>query len=348
MKIAIVSSNKKSVETVRLVLSGVSGYTVLWDADVGTEAVRKCFEDKPDLALIDIDAKANGKDVDGIDITKIIMEDAPCATLVMGADVKSDTSRVFSAMGFGALDAVSAPVEVKKGQIDGADKFLAKINTIGKLLGKMVMGNGKAGFKRHKPEPAKLTTPLIIIGASTGGPSALASILSILPADLNAAIVIIQHVDEQFTPGFKTWLNDITPLDVCLVSDGDFPETGKVFIAGTNDHLILHSNFTFGYTPNPIDYPYRPSVDVFFNSVAKCRTGNGVAALLTGMGKDGAKGLLELRKLGWHTIAQDQKSSVLFGMPKEAAKIGAAVDVLPLDEIAPKLLELISDNGRVA
>jgi two-component system, chemotaxis family, response regulator WspF len=116
---------------------------------------------------------------------------------------------------------------------------------------------------------------------------------------------------------------------------GDRPlEVGKVSIAGTNDHLVLQSNLTLKYTKEPLDYPYRPSVDTFFNSVAQHWPGQGVAVLLTGMGKDGAKGLKTLRSIGWHTIAQDRETSVVYGMPKAAAELNAAVQILPLEAIA--------------
>jgi two-component system response regulator WspF len=109
-------------------------------------------------------------------------------------------------------------------------------------------------------------------------------------------------------------------------------------LAGTNDHLVLTANLTLSYTPEPHDYPYRPSVDVFCKSVARYWPGKAVGVLLTGMGKDGAEGLLALRRAGWYTIAQDQASSVVYGMPKAAAELGAAVEVLPLAAIAPALV----------
>jgi two-component system response regulator WspF len=184
--------------------------------------------------------------------------------------------------------------------------------------------------------------PLIIIGASTGGPKALASILSEFPDNFLATIVIIQHVDVQFSPGLAKWLNEQTSLSVALASQGSILETGKVLLAGTNDHLVLRSNLTLTYTKEPLNYPYRPSIDVFCESVAQHWSRKGIAVLLTGMGRDGAMGLQRLRHRGWHTIAQNQQSCVVYGMPKAAVEIGAAVEVLSLSDIASTLIKRVT------
>ena len=118
-----------------------------------------------------------------------------------------------------------------------------------------------------------------------------------------------------------------------LARSGTAPEPGRVDVAGSDDHLILGPDRRFAYTPEPRAYPYRPGVDVFFESLAAAGTRPGVAVLLTGMGSDGARGLARLRKLGWHTIAQDETSSVVYGMPRAAAELNAAVEVLPLEQI---------------
>jgi chemotaxis response regulator CheB len=176
--------------------------------------------------------------------------------------------------------------------------------------------------------------PLIVIGASTGGPAALLRVLSSLPPSLPAAITIVQHVDKVFAPGLATWLGRESSRDVRPISSGDHPEAGIVKIASTNDHLLLTPELAFAYSKEPADYSYRPSVDVFFHTVVAWWPVTAVGVLLTGMGADGAKGLLAMRRAGWHTIAQDQATSIVYGMPKAAAKIDAAVEILPLERIA--------------
>ncbi len=199
---------------------------------------------------------------------------------------------------------------------------------------------------------SSILPPLVVIGASTGGPKVLADILSGFPAGLSAAIIIIQHVNKEFSPSLVQWLDTITPLPVCLVPEGKQPEAGNVYIAGTDEHLIFSSDFTFSYISLPESPPFHPSIDIFFESILPCRTckrlagsgkknGRCVGVLLSGMGKDGAKGLLALRRAGWHTIAQDKATSVVYGMPKAANELDAADEILPANQIGPAILRAL-------
>ena len=189
---------------------------------------------------------------------------------------------------------------------------------------------------------------LIAIGASAGGPAALAGVLKGLPKDLSAAIVIIQHVDPQFASGMAEWLSQHSALPVRVAAEGDRPTAGIVLIAGTQDHMRLKAADRLGYTAEPRDYVYRPSVDVFFQSVSQHWRGHAIGVLLTGMGRDGALGLKALRDKGHHTIAQDEASSAVYGMPKAAVTLKAAVDILPMTGIASRLVDVLARgaNGR--
>ena len=138
------------------------------------------------------------------------------------------------------------------------------------------------------------------------------------------------------------WLNDCTPLLVRVAREDDRPAVGEVLLAGTSDHLTLKTADRVGYTVDPIDYVYRPSVDVFFQSACRLWRGDVVGVLLTGMGRDGALGLKALRDRGHYTIAQDEATSAVYGMPKAAATINAAVDILPAGSIAAKLKEVVA------
>jgi chemotaxis response regulator CheB len=178
---------------------------------------------------------------------------------------------------------------------------------------------------------------LVAIGSSAGGPAALASVLRELPADFPAAVIVVQHIDAQFAPGLAKWLGEHSKLPVRAAASGDMPTTGTVLLAATNDHLILESPTRLGYTRNPVEYSYRPSVNAFFESSARHWRGPLIGVLLTGMGSDGAKGLKMLRNLGHYTIAQDQKTSAVYGMPRAAADLQAATEILPLDRIASAL-----------
>jgi len=182
---------------------------------------------------------------------------------------------------------------------------------------------------------------LIAIGASTGGPAAVLNLLSTLPASFSAAVVVVIHVDEKFAPDMAAWMDGKTKMPVHLVDEGKHPKAGEVLLAATNEHLVLTRNQTLHYTREPVDYPYRPSVDAFFSSLVQNWRGEATGVLLTGMGKDGAKGLKAMREHGWHTIAQDKTSSAIYGMPKAAAKIGAVSEILPLEHIGAGLIRLI-------
>jgi chemotaxis response regulator CheB len=198
---------------------------------------------------------------------------------------------------------------------------------------------------RQAPQPA-LQQTLVAIGASAGGPKALATMLRALPADFPAAVVIVQHVEAQFANGMADWLSQLSAMPVAVAKEGDSPEAGKVLLAGTSDHLVLKRADRLGYSCEPSDYVYRPSIDVFFESVGRLWPGDAVGVLLTGMGRDGAVGLKALRNRGYHTIAQDQQSSAVFGMPKAAATLNAAVEILPMEKIASRLVEVVCSNLR--
>jgi two-component system response regulator WspF len=181
---------------------------------------------------------------------------------------------------------------------------------------------------------------IIAIGASAGGPAAVAQVLAGLPSDLPAAVVVVQHLDASFASDLAEWLSRESSLSVRMAKEWDRPEPGMVLLAATNDHLELRAAERLGYTPHPEDLAYRPSVDVFFNSVTARWPGKAIGVLLTGMGRDGAQGLQALRNKGHHTIAQDEATSLIYGMPKAATVLGAAIDVLPIERIAPRLVEL--------
>jgi len=174
---------------------------------------------------------------------------------------------------------------------------------------------------------------LIVIGASAGGPSALASVLKPLPRDFPAAVIIVQHIDEQFAPSMASWLDEQSALNVRVALGRDKPVSGTVLVASSNDHLVFFDPHTIGYTKEPRDSYYRPSIDIFFESVVRHWNGDVTGILLTGMGRDGAKGLKSLRDSGAMTIAQDAESCVVYGMPKAAAELGAAAQILSAQAI---------------
>jgi chemotaxis response regulator CheB len=338
MRIGIVNDLSAVAELLKRVVGADPTNRVVWTAQSGAEAVALCAKDTPDLILMDIVMPV----MDGVETTRRIMASTPCAILIVTSSVQMTARPIFEAMGHGALDAVDSPM-VGSGKIEErAAPLLAKIATISRLVGDR---RGRAPMGRPADRsPHSRPHRLIAIGASAGGPAVLATLLGDLPEDFPAAIVIVQHVDQQFAAGMATWLNQGTPLAVRVAEEGDRPAAGAVLLAGTGDHLTFKSADRVGYTADPIDYVYRPSVDVFFQSACRLWRGDIVGVLLTGMGRDGALGLKALRDRGHHTIAQDEASSAVYGMPKAAASINAAVEILPAGRIASKLMEALASN----
>lgn len=323
MRIAIVNDVPMAAEVLQRAIMSRPQYEIAWIAHDGAEAVAKCLKDTPDLILMDLVMPK----VSGVHATREIMRQSPCAILVVTSSINDNAQLVFEAMGAGALDAVDTPA-LGQGNFDWVSApLLAKVDSMNRLL----------GFKAQEREETHIIPPLVVIGASAGGPSALATVLSHLPKNFPSPIVIIQHVDEQFAPALVNWLKQQSVLPLRAACEGDTLTPGEVLMAVKDEHLVLLNRRRLGYTIHPKDAFYRPSVDVFFESCARRWAGNLVGVLLTGMGRDGGKGLKALRDAGYHTIAQNKATCAVYGMPKAAAELGAAVEILALDDIAPAL-----------
>ena len=345
MRIGIVNDMGMAREALRRVVLSSPEHEVVWTARDGAEAIALAREDRPDLILMDLCMPG----IDGVEATRRIMSESPCAILVVTATVSGHLSKVYQAMGHGALDAVETPTLGAQGDIAGAAVLMYKIDIIKKLIGKP---SERPRYRQSEASPPKSASfvawsmqslqPMVVLGASTGGPQALAEVLSGLPATLDATIIIVQHVDAAFAAGLGQWLSDEAKRPVRMIAEGHRPEPRQALLAGTDDHLVLGEDGLLRYSVEPSTISYRPSVDVFFASVARNWRRPGVAVLLTGMGRDGAQGLLQLRGQGWRTIAQDESSSVVWGMPKAAAEIGAAHEILPLPRIAEAITRLVS------
>jgi two-component system response regulator WspF len=335
MKIAIVNDMPMAVEALRRALAFDPSHEVVWVASNGAEAVQCCAQLTPDLILMDLIMPV----MDGVEATRRIMAESPCAIVIVTVDRQQNVHRVFEAMGHGALDVVDTPALGAGNAQEAAAPLLRKILNIGWLIGQ------RGSRVRSVATPLRTQAPrqsLVAIGSSAGGPAALEVLLKGLPADFSAAIVLVQHVDQVFAAGMAEWLSSASGLQVRLAREGEPPQPGTVLLAGTNHHIRLLKNGTLAYTAEPVNEIYRPSIDVFFESVASYWNGDAVGVLLTGMGRDGAQGLKLMRDQGYLTIAQDQNSSAVYGMPKAAAAIDAAVEIRPLDKIAPRLLEIFA------
>ena len=338
MRIAIVNDLALAREVLRRLVLSVPGYTIVWLAENGEEAVRKAAQDRPDIILMDLVMPV----MDGVEATRRIMADSPCPILLVTSTVTGNFNMVYRAMSYGGLDAVNTPTFGADGKIKDGEGLLSRIAKLARaqqaplwLSEPRSKPLAKVGPSADSVQPRH---PILALGASTGGPEALIQVLKILPVGFSATVIVIQHIAADFAPGLARWLQGHTCLPVRLANDGDNLKPGEVLLAATNDHLVLRQDRRLAYTTSPVDYPYRPSVDVFFSSLAAWPW-PGVAVLLTGMGSDGAQGLLQLRQLGWHTITQDQASCVVYGMPRAAVELHAACQVLALAQIPRAILD---------
>ena len=336
MKIGIANDLPLATQLLRRVALLHTGASIAWTARDGVEAVAMCARETPDLILMDLVMP----NMDGVEATRQIMAKTPCAILVVTTSIDINADRVFGAMGYGALDAVDSPVLGKVDLREAAAPLLAHIDRVAQMVASR---NRRLVAKAPSRLPREeYNGKMVAIGASAGGPAALAQLLSGLPKEFPASIIVVQHVDEKFASGMADWLNQISPLPVRIAKEGDRPIVGGVLLAGTGDHLEFKTADKLGYSTDPRNSAYRPSIDVFFESISRRWKGQAAAVLLTGMGRDGAVGLRTLRDRGWHTIAQDEKSSAVYGMPKAAAELDAAADILPLDQIAVKLRKIFA------
>jgi len=380
MKIAIVNDLPIAVAAMRQVVQRVPEYQVIWTAKDGVEAIDRCAQNQPDVILMDLlmpimdgveaTREIMKKSPCGILIVTASKEkhidrvyEAMCHGALDAVDtpILNDSDSAQSAQALLTKIATlrkllrpEAAIRRSKSSLATSSPLLSQASNPAKasnpetecLLSpfktQLLQFPGSKPSSVHSSISSRMLPPLIAIGASTGGPKALAAVLAQLPIGFRAAIAVVQHVDAQFSAGFAAWLNQQINLPVRLAKVGDRLEAGTVLLAGTNDHLYLKSDLTLDYTQNPIDYPYRPSVDVFFKSLAAHWSKAGTAVLLTGMGRDGAEGLAALRVQGWHTIAQDKASCVVYGMPKAAMQLNAAVEVLSPEAIGTTLLQHVS------
>nr|WP_315261294.1 chemotaxis-specific protein-glutamate methyltransferase CheB [uncultured Duganella sp.] len=352
MKIAIANDVAMAAEALRRVVASTAEHQVLWIARTGAEAVRMAAESRPDLILMDL----NMPELDGVEATRQIMEHSPCAILVVTGRPQDNVNQVFRALGAGALDVTATPV--LQGQPGGDAELLAKIRTMDKLIrhsgGSQAMlprtaanaGNGHAALVPVPLPEVEKVTALLAIGASTGGPVAVSKLLAGWKAPRGCAIVVVQHIDQHFADNFARWLGEQLDMPVRAAEEGDELVAGTILIAKSNDHLTLDQNLRLRYDIHPKEYAYRPSVDVFFHCVAQHWKGEAIGVLLTGMGRDGAEGLLAMRKAGQTTIAQDQASSAVYGMPRAAAELDAAQMILPLAKIGPVLRGTLGARGQ--
>lgn len=332
MKLGLFTDSGASAQTLRQALE--TRDLLLWTTASPAETLRRCAAQRPDLLLLQL------RGPEQVQLTRQIMAQVPCPILLMTCDEPPRTQLVFEAMGYGALDVVHLP-DMLQASLLCKDLIQRKISNLA-WLSSTTRPIANEALKPYLPHShGALHLPVLVgVGASAGGPATLIALLGALPADFSGAIVLVQHLDDKYSEGLASWLARESRLPVRLAQAGEVPKAGVVLLCGRNAHLCMQHNGELAYEEAAPHDIHSPSIDVFFQSLATCWQARAVGVLLTGMGRDGAVGLKAMRERGFHTIAQDQASSAVYGMPKAAADIDAAVDVLPLNRIAARLVEL--------
>ncbi len=337
-------------------LSSDPALEVVGEADNGQRAIELCQSLRPDVITLDMILPI----MTGLSATEYIMAHCPTPILVVSASTnRGELFKTYDALAAGAVDVLEKP----RGDAsdEGWDqRFIAAVRLVSKIK-VITHPRARLGLARQAPAPVSVPAPaplstrglgapairVIAIGASTGGPSALVRVLRDLPKDAPVSILIVLHIDEPFGSAFAEWLTDQTPHVVRFAAGGEDLETSscRVLMARPGRHLVADGG-RLVLSQDAERHSCRPSIDVLFESLARSAGSRCAAALLTGMGRDGASGLLALRQAGAVTVAQDEQSSVVYGMPREAALLGAASRVLPLGEIGLFLSATLLARGN--
>lgn len=340
MRVAIVNDLKIATETLRRAVTSDPQHTIAWTASDGNEAIRKCQTDRPDVILMDLIMPG----LDGAQTTKEIMKQSPCPILVVTATVSGNYSLVYDALGFGAYDAINTPTLKADGSVEGSKDLLTKIARVKCTLAERPSSNtannnslGSAATKTGN------NLNYVLLGASTGGPQAILTILQQLGTLPQTSIWIAQHIGNEFATGLAEWLSQRSGNPVKIAKLLDSIEQAGVFLLPSEPALVVGADRRLAMARGTSNIVHTPDINRFFSSVASSGIYPGIATLLTGMGSDGAQGLLELRQCGWYTLAQDQATSTVYGMPQVAKQIGAAHQVLPIHLIGSTIRSSIQN-----
>jgi two-component system, chemotaxis family, protein-glutamate methylesterase/glutaminase len=351
VKVLIVDDSASVRQTLSAILESDPEIEVIGVASDPFVAARRLAEAMPDVITLDVEMPR----MDGITFLKKLMSQRPIPVVMCSSLVEAGSQTLQQALEAGAVDIILKPsvgvaehLAEAKIHICDAVKAAAKAR-VGANRGRVVVVSHQPEKKLSAdvmlpPPPsramAKTTETVVCIGASTGGTESLREVLQALPAD-PPGIVIVQHMPEKFTTSFAARLNSLCAMEVKEAEDGDAVLRGRVLIAPGNRHTVLErsgARYHVSVKDGPLVSRHRPSVDVLFRSAAAAAGSNAIGVIMTGMGDDGAHGMQEMKQAGAFTIAQDEATSIVFGMPKEAIARGCVDRVLPLQSIASGIL----------
>jgi two-component system, chemotaxis family, protein-glutamate methylesterase/glutaminase len=348
IKVLIVDDSAVVRQTMSSILSSDPAIEVIGTAGDPYIAATKIGVEVPDVITLDVEMPK----MDGLTFLKKIMSQHPIPIVIISSLTNKGAETSMRALEYGAVDILSKPelatkafFEESKIRICDTVKAAAQVKPRRRSATSIEVKpklSSDAVIQKKTRSMIQTTDKVIAVGASTGGTEAIKTFLEEMPLDA-PGIVIVQHMPEIFTKSFAARLNQICRITVKEAENGDTVIRGRALIAPGNKHMLLKRSGARYYvevTDGPFVNRHRPSVDVLFRSTAQYAGKNSIGVIMTGMGDDGAKGLLEMKEAGAKTIAQDEKSCVVFGMPKEAIKLNAADKILPLEQIGSFLLQL--------
>ena len=326
-------------------LASGEGIEIVGQATTGTEAVNMAAELRPDLITMDVQMP----EMDGLQATREIMAMAPTPILIVSSTAKDDATLSLNATEAGALMVVPKPAGPLSPEFEEQRQYLLR------MVHAMADVRVVRRWRSHSPDTAprrstarraRIDPRVVAVGTSTGGPAALRLILQRLPATYPVPIVVVQHLAKGFVPSLVEWLSGNTELSVVLATSGSPLEPGTVYVAPDDRHLEVTPQLGCRLTDTAPIGQFRPSATRLFESIATNLGGAAVGVVLTGMGDDGVPGLRLLHQAGGFVLAQDRDSSVIYGMAREAVHAGVVDEVLPLEAIASRLIELTSTRSH--
>lgn len=343
IRVLIVDDSQTLRTLIRAVIESDPAFDVVGVASNGEQAVRLCTRLQPDIITMDIRMPK----MNGFEAVQTIMAESPRPIVVVTTTISDRlTGATFKAIEAGALAVVGKPIGLP-GEDPDADKLIATLKAMSDV--KVVQRRPWLSMDRKPPisshphpNPKIGDVNLVAMGVSTGGPPALHKILSALDDNFPVPIVVVQHITPGFVVGLAHWLNGTTPLHVQVAENNQLLTQGHVYLAPDDHHLVIRSSNKVSLKKSGPIRGHRPSADALFESVATTLHSRAIGVTLTGMGEDGARGLLAMAQAGAYTLAQDEASCVVFGMPKVAIKLGAVQEVLPLDKLASRLNHLVA------
>jgi two-component system chemotaxis response regulator CheB len=349
IRVLIVDDSASVRETLSSIINATPDLEVMATASDPFAAAQRITKEVPDVIVLDIEMPR----MDGITFLRKIMAQRPIPCVVCSSLLEEGSDALMTALEAGAVEVIQKPrVDTRKflteSQFRISDAVRAASRASLKLRTPTRAAQKKLSADVMLPPPSAsrslthTTEQIVCIGASTGGTESLREVLTALPAD-TPGIVIVQHMPEKFTAAFAQRLDGLCQIDVKEAEDGDAVLPGRALIAPGNRHLLLErrgARYHVTIKDGPLVSRHRPSVDVLFRSAARCAGPNAVGIIMTGMGDDGAHGLLEMKNAGAATVAQNEETCVVFGMPKEAIALGAAARIVALSAIPREILNV--------